>query len=57
MGVLAQDPRPAYQKDPNRRYGVSFAGYDVRFTVEDSVLRVVEVERLKGEPHERKAET
>lgn len=57
MGVLAQDPRPAYQKDPNRRYGVPFAGYDVRFTVEDSVLRVVEVERLKGEPHERKAET
>ena len=57
MGVLAQDPRPAYQKDPCRRYGVPFAGYDVRFTVEDSVLRVVEVERLKGEPHERKAET
>ena len=57
MGVLAQDPRPAYQRDPNRRYGVPFAGYDVRFTVEDSVLRVVEVERLKGEPHERKAET
>ena len=57
MGVLAQDPRPAYQKDPNRRYGVPFEGYDVRFTVEDSVLRVVEVERLKGEPHERKAET
>ena len=57
MGVLAQDPRPAYQKDPCRRYGVPFAGYDVLFTVEDSVLRVVEVERLKGEPHERKAET
>ncbi len=44
--VLAQDPRPSYQNDPNRRYGVPFAGWDVRFTVEDGVLRVREVERL-----------
>ncbi|MEI3189606.1 MAG: hypothetical protein V8S38_08085 [Lachnospiraceae bacterium] len=31
IGVLAQDPRPAYVQDPGRLYGVSFAGYDVKF--------------------------
>lgn len=33
-GVLAQDPRPHYQNDPNRVYGFPFAGMEVRFTVE-----------------------
>lgn len=44
--VLKQDPRPSYHKDASRKYGVSFAGYDVHFTVEDGVLRVFEVVRL-----------
>lgn len=44
--VLAADPRPAYQDDPNRVYGFPFAGWDVRFRVEGSVLNVCEVERL-----------
>ncbi len=44
--VLKQDPRPSYQNDPDRRYGVAFAGYDVRFKVADGVLRVVEVEKM-----------
>lgn len=38
--MLAQDPRPGYQDDPERVYGVAFAGYDVRFTVSGGVLRV-----------------
>lgn len=42
-GVLAQDPRPAYQDDPARVYGVAFAGLNVRFTVADGALRVVDV--------------
>jgi len=42
-GVLAQDPRPTYQDDPTRVYGMSFAGIDVRFTVAGGILRVVEV--------------
>ncbi len=33
LGVLAHDPRPSYQRDPERVYGLSFAGLDVRFTV------------------------
>lgn len=43
LEVLAQDPRPSYQDDPNRKYGVSFAGYDVHFTVAQGVLKVFEV--------------
>ncbi|MDO5534785.1 MAG: tRNA (N6-threonylcarbamoyladenosine(37)-N6)-methyltransferase TrmO [Propionibacteriaceae bacterium] len=43
VGVLAQDPRPAWQRDPDRVHGVGFAGLDVRFRVADGVLHVVEV--------------
>lgn len=46
LGILRQDPRPAYQNDPNRRYGVAFAGYDIRFHVKDGVLTVCEIEKL-----------
>lgn len=41
--VLKQDPRPSYHSDTNRQYGVSFAGFDVRFKVEKQVLEVVEI--------------
>ena len=46
LAVLAEDPRPAYHDD-DRRYGVSFAGYDIRFHVSERVLRVCEVVPLK----------
>ena len=39
-GVLAGDPRPSYQDDPARVYGMRFAGYEVRFTVAEEVLTV-----------------
>ena len=42
-GVLAQDPRPSYQNDPDRVYGFGFAGLEVRFTVADGALTVVDV--------------
>ena len=42
-GVLAQDPRPSYQNDPERVYGFGFAGMEVRFRVRDGVLTVVDV--------------
>ena len=48
LGLLAQDPRPSYQNDPDRVYGVAFGGYDFRFRVRDGVLTVCEVEQLKG---------
>ena len=40
-GVLAQDPRPRYQHDPERIYGLSFAGLEVRFRVEGTKLTVL----------------
>ena len=43
-GVLACDPRPHYQKDPKRVYGMAFAGLEVRFTVDGETLTVVAVE-------------
>ena len=43
--VLEQDPRPSVQRQQQKEYGVSFAGYNVRFVVEDELLRVVSVER------------
>lgn len=42
--VLEQDPRPAYVQDPARIFGISFAGFDVRFTVENAILTVVHIE-------------
>ncbi len=42
-GVLAQDPRPHYQDDPERIYGFGFAGMEVRFSVEGSRLTVREI--------------
>ena len=46
LGLLAQDPRPSYQNDPERLYGVAFGGYDFRFHVADGILTVCEVEKL-----------
>ena len=43
LGVLSQDPRPSYQNDPSRVYGMAFAGFDVRFTVEGDLLKVQEL--------------
>ena len=42
--VLSHDPRPSYQKDSDRVYGLPFAGHDIRFTVKDKVLTVVDVQ-------------
>ena len=39
-GVLSQDPRPQYHNDPNRIYGMPFAGRDVKFKVNGNILTV-----------------
>ena len=44
IGVLSHDPRPTYQRSPERVYGLSFAGCNIRFTVNDTQLTVLEVE-------------
>lgn len=46
LGVLSHDPRPSYQKDPKRVYGLSFGGWNIRFRVEEDLLAVISVEPL-----------
>ena len=46
--VLALDPRPSYQNDPDRIYGFEFGGFEVKFTVQDTMLSVCKVESLTG---------
>lgn len=43
IGVLSHDPRPSYQRNAERIYGMEFAGMNVRFRVSEDVLTVVEV--------------
>ena len=45
-GVLANDPRPRYQDDPERVYAMSFAGLTVRFRADGETIKVTEVERI-----------
>ena len=45
--VLADDPRPGYQKDPERVYGMPFADQDIRFRVKEGILTVCEVVRYR----------
>ena len=46
-GVLAQDPRPSYQEDPERVYGMKFGGMEIKFRVAGSELTVCEVLSMK----------
>lgn len=46
--VLGQDPRAAYNKQPDYVYGMEFAGYDIRFVVQNEVLTVCDVIRTEG---------
>ena len=48
LGVLSHDPRPSYQQDSDRIYGLSFADWNIRFTVKDKLLTVIEIENRNG---------
>ena len=45
VAVLSHDPRPSYQRKPDRVYGLTFAGFDIRFQVKEDTLTVVEVKK------------
>jgi len=47
LDVLAQDPRPAYQNDADRVYGMEFAGFEVKFRADEKLLTVEDI-ALKG---------
>lgn len=46
--LLAHDPRPSYQNDPERIYGMAYGGYEVKFVVKGDVLTVVSIESVSG---------
>ena len=46
IGVLSHDPRPSYQRKPDRVYGLTFAGFDIRFKVTGDTLTVEEVQKV-----------
>lgn len=48
IGVLEGDPRPGYQKDPNRIYGLAFRKWDIHFRVEGEILTVCGITDYKG---------
>ena len=44
--VLSLDPRPAYQDEPGKRYGMAFGGYDVAFTVDGDILTIKNLQKI-----------
>lgn len=46
VGILANDPRPGYDDDPEKEYGLTFGGYDVGFFVDGVRLRVFRLDRV-----------
>ncbi len=46
LGVLSHDPRPSYQQDESRVYGMDFGGFDIRFQVSGKTLTVLDIKKL-----------
>ena len=44
--ILSQDPRPAYQDDPEREYKMDYAGYRITFTVKETTVTVKKIEKI-----------
>lgn len=52
LEILALDPRPSYHNDPSRQYGLLFAGYDIHFSVDGTILHVLDlVKTEKSDVH------
>lgn len=51
--LLSQDPRAAYNKKKDYLYGMSFGGYDIRFTVEEDILTVKEIVKIQSSNWEK----
>lgn len=46
--ILAQDPRPSYQNDPTRIYGMNYAGMNIKFYVDDKTLHICKIDAAKS---------
>lgn len=44
LGVLSHDPRPSYQQDPDRIYGLTFSNHNIRFRVCDKLLTILSIQ-------------
>lgn len=44
--LIANDPRPAYQDDPERMYGLSFSAFNFKFKVNGNIARIMDIEKL-----------
>lgn len=44
--ILSHDPRPGYQSDPERIYGLTYLGFDIKFKVNNNTLTVVDIIKL-----------
>ena len=47
--ILSQDPRPSYQEDKERVYGMEYSGMEVKFRVEETELKVLEIKKIGSE--------
>lgn len=47
LAMLKNDPRPSYQSDENRIYGMKYQDYEIKFTVKDGILSVCDVAKIK----------
>ena len=43
LETLSHDPRPSYQNDPDRIYGLDFAGHNIRFQIQENILTVLDI--------------
>ncbi|MBO7421673.1 MAG: tRNA (N6-threonylcarbamoyladenosine(37)-N6)-methyltransferase TrmO, partial [Spirochaetaceae bacterium] len=46
IGVLEQDPRQTYFQEPSRIYGLAFSGFNIKFSVTENILEILEVQKL-----------
>ena len=47
LGILSQDPRPHYQKDPDRIYGMAFGEWNVKFRIAEENVTVISIEKIQ----------
>lgn len=48
LEILAQDPRPGYQNEPQRIYGFTFANYEIRFQVKNNILEILDIQKINS---------
>ena len=51
LEILSYDPRPSYQQDKERIYGLDYAGFNIRFTIDDGKLTVIDTKQI-GDAHD-----